>query len=46
MRPAADPRGAAPVGATVSYRPDVSPDRRWIAYESFEPGRPEIYVQK
>ena len=29
----------------VEFSPDMSPDERYIAYQSQEPGRPEIYVR-
>jgi serine/threonine-protein kinase len=29
----------------INNNPDVSPDGRWIAYQSTESGRPEIYVR-
>mgnify|MGYP006160602323 CR=1 FL=1 len=34
---------ALPTSAQLSSR--ISPDGRWIAYESNESGRPEIYVR-
>ncbi len=38
---------AVPVvqGPFLELRPSFSPDARWIAYQSNESGRPEIYVQ-
>lgn len=32
-------------GAAAEYSPVFSPDGRWLAYESDESGRPEVYVQ-
>lgn len=34
-----------PVGDAGTNRPSVSPDKRWIAYESSASGSPEIFVQ-
>lgn len=34
-----------PVGDAGMNRPSVSPDKRWIAYESSGSSRPEIFVQ-
>jgi Tol biopolymer transport system component len=41
-------RATEPVLRTASaeYRARFSPDGRWIAYESEESGRPEIYLQR
>ena len=47
IAPLARPKEAKPFLATQFYESDaaLSPDGHWVAYESGESGRPEIYVR-
>jgi Tol biopolymer transport system component len=38
------PFQVVPSGAYTSEAPRFSPDMRWVAYSSYESGRPEVYV--